>query len=315
VYAAGLAAKNVAYARGWVRARRLEAPVISVGNLSVGGAGKTPLVIRLAEVLAARGFAVDVLSRGYGRSSGAVERVVLDGEHAAGRFGDEPLLIARASGVPVYVGSSRYEAGVIAEGAGGRLHLLDDGFQHRQLARAVDIVVLHRNDFGAGLLPSGRLREPLTALRRASVAVLRVEDGDLEAEVRRVAGWLPVWQVSREIVLPTAATGGAVAFCGIAHPVEFFRALAGAGALLVAEHVFRDHHVYTDEDVGGLIRSVRETGARRLLTTEKDLVRLSGAHLALLEKAAVVEAVPLRARLVDEDAVVTQMLGLAGLGS
>jgi tetraacyldisaccharide 4'-kinase len=214
----------------------------------------------------------------------------------------------------VYVGASRYEAGVVAEGAGGLVHLLDDGFQHRQLARAVDIVVLHRSDFGAGLLPAGRLREPLRALRRASVAVLRVEDADLEPEVRRVAGGLPVWRVARGIVVPEGQ-GMAVAFCGIAHPGEFFQALEGAGVSLGATHAFRDHHGYTDEDVRGLIGSVQATGARRLLTTEKDLVRLNGEHRARLAEAAALVAAPLRARLVDEDAAITEMLGLAGLSS
>ena len=154
---------------------QLKWPVVSVGNLSVGGTGKTPLVICLAELLGREGFAVDVLSRGYGRSHRMVERV--DTEGSAGRFGDEPLLIARQAGVPVYVGASRYEAGRLAElelgGAGPRVHLLDDGFQHRRLARVVDVVLLHRSDLHQRLLPAGRLREPLSSLGRADVIVLR----------------------------------------------------------------------------------------------------------------------------------------------
>ena len=175
-YAAAIAAKNAAYERGWAEAKRLGWPVVSVGNLSVGGSGKTPVVIRLAQLLQADGIAVDVLSRGYGRSGEGVERVDASGD--AGRFGDEPVLIARKAAVPVYVGTSRYDAGRLAErsAAGAGIHLLDDGFQHRKLARDLDIVVLHASDFVEGLLPAGRLREPLSALKRAQVVVLREED-------------------------------------------------------------------------------------------------------------------------------------------
>ena len=154
LYAAAVAAKNLAYDRGWLRAEHLRGPVISVGNLSVGGSGKTPLTLRLAELLRERDLAVDVLSRGYGRRSEATAKV--DPQGSAQNFGDEPLLMARA-GVLVYVGDSRYEAGMLAERDAGspRVHLLDDGFQHRQLARNVDVVVLHRGDFADQLLPAG----------------------------------------------------------------------------------------------------------------------------------------------------------------
>ncbi len=323
VYRAALGAKNTAYARGWLPSRRLQAPVISIGNLSVGGAGKTPLVIRLAELLAGRGFAVDVLSRGYGRFGRGAERVQAGPEHepgdlsshtAAARYGDEPLLIARTSGVPVYVGASRYEAGLAAERdqKQGQVHLLDDGFQHRQLARAVDIVVLHRSDFTAGLLPAGRLREPLSALRRASVAVLRVEDEAFAPELRRRFPGLPVWSMTREIVLESSE-GRAVAFCGIAHPEEFFASLTRAGVSLAASLAFRDHHAYTDADVAALAGKVAATGEVRLLTTEKDLVRLSAGQRALLGQSAGLAPVPLRARLLDEEAALSWLLSVSGL--
>ena len=132
LYAAAVRAKNLAYERGWARPKRLRWPVVSIGNLSMGGSGKTPLTIRLAQLLRERGFAVDVLSRGYGRQSKVVERVTTGG--SAEEFGDEPLLIAEAAGVPVFVGANRYRAGMLAEAsaAGPVLHLLDDGFQHRR---------------------------------------------------------------------------------------------------------------------------------------------------------------------------------------
>ena len=218
LYAAGLRAKNARYDR--TEPARLKWPVVSVGNLSVGGAGKTPLVIHLAHLLPERGFAPDVLSRGYGRASTAAERVNPAG--GAERFGDEPLLIARAARVPVFVGASRYAAGMLAElgesDAAKHVHLLDDGFQHRQLARAVDIVVVHPDDIRDRLLPAGRLREPLSALKRAHIVALRQEDAGLEATLRRyLRAECRFWRVTRRLSVPPDFRP-TVAFCGIARP-------------------------------------------------------------------------------------------------
>jgi tetraacyldisaccharide 4'-kinase len=305
LYAAGLGAKNLAYARGWTEPKRLRWPVISVGNLSVGGAGKTPVVIRLAELLQQQGAHVDVLSRGYGRSSQATERVEPGG--SAQRFGDEPLLIASSTGASVYVGASRYEAGQLAEreaalrdGQTGA-HLLDDGFQHRQLARELDIVVLHGSDFRAWLLPAGRLREPLEALRRAQVLVLRVEDRALEAELRRRHLQQPLWLVRREVEIP--ACGRAVAFCGIARPEEFFRSLRAKGVELAASLPFRDHRAFTAADLEKLVRLQREQRADAFLTTEKDWVRLTPEQRSQLGEVARLETVRLTVRFEDEPVV------------
>ena len=153
---------------GWPRTRRLEWPVISVGSLSAGGAGKTPVVMALARMLREAGWTVDVLSRGYGRSGDGVERVWTGARDAARRFGDEPVLIATQTGVPVWVGADRYAAGRRAEAEAGEVrrgvHLLDDGFQHRRLARDVDVVLLTREDLEDALLPAGNLREDLAIL-------------------------------------------------------------------------------------------------------------------------------------------------------
>ena len=158
----GIAAriKNYAYDRRWLAPQKLSWPVISVGNLSVGGSGKTPLVLLLSDLLSQRGWNIDVLSRGYGRSSKTVARV--DDAGTPEEFGDEPLLMAR-HGLSVYVGARRYDAGQLAEkeaapdSASSRvLHLLDDGFQHRKLAREIDIVLLQRADLEGRLLPAGR---------------------------------------------------------------------------------------------------------------------------------------------------------------
>src|SRR6202158_675928 len=154
VFGMGVRSRNALYDRGLLRARCLPGPVVSVGNLSVGGSGKTPFVILLGELLKARGIKFDVLSRGYGRRSRGVRLV--DPAGLPQEFGDEPLLIARKLQVPVVVGEDRYEAGRFAESKfGAQLHLLDDGFQHRALARDFDIVLVTPQDANDRLLPSG----------------------------------------------------------------------------------------------------------------------------------------------------------------
>jgi tetraacyldisaccharide 4'-kinase len=307
LYRAALGAKNLAYERGWAQQKRLRWPVVSIGNLSVGGSGKTPLTIRLAELLRERGVAVDVLSRGYGRRSPAVERVREVG--SAEEFGDEPLLIARAAGVPVYVGASRYAAGLLAERQtpGTGLHLLDDGLQHRQLAREVDIVVLHDADFTTSLLPAGRLREGFSSLRRAHIVAMRAEDQELEPELRS-RGWRgPVWWIERRLEVPPARR--AVAFCAIGRPEEFFSGLRSEGIAL-ATRCWRDHHRFTHADVGELMEMQRQHEGEAFLTTEKDLVRLTEEQRHRLEAAAPVQAVRLAVRLRDEAASLDRLWSL-----
>ena len=308
LYAAGLAAKNAAYDRGWVKLQRLAWPVVSVGNLSVGGAGKTPLVIRLTQLLAAEDIPVDVLSRGYGRSGYDVERVDAEGE--AARFGDEPLLIARATGVPVYVGASRYEAGLLAEhnASSPGLHLLDDGFQHRKLARDLDIVVVHASDFVESLLPAGRLREPLTSLKRASAIVLRSEDRRVEAELRRRGISVPVWIQHRRLAAEFVTR--AVAFCGIARPEEFFSALRSQNVELATTLALRDHQAYSKAEIERLLEKLRRHKAECFVTTEKDAARMTPAQRARLEEAAPLRVARLEVSLEGEGAVVRQLLSL-----
>ena len=155
-----MALRNRLYDSGTLRTHKLQGPVVSIGSISAGGAGKTPFLIMLGELLKQRGIAFDVLSRGYGRKTKGVRLV--DPQGSPQEFGDEPLLIARKLGVPVIVGEDRYAAGQLAEAKfGPQVHLLDDGFQHRRLARDFDIVLVTRRELRDTLLPSGRLREPL----------------------------------------------------------------------------------------------------------------------------------------------------------
>ncbi len=171
IYGGAVGARNAVYDRRWLHSRSLQGPVISVGNLSTGGSGKTPFVILLGELLKARGVRFDVLSRGYGRATRGV--LLVDPGGLPRDFGDEPLLIARRLQMPVVVGEDRYEAGRFAESRfGAQIHLLDDGFQHRGLCRDFDIVLVTPEDALDRLLPAGRLREPLRSLQRADAVVL-----------------------------------------------------------------------------------------------------------------------------------------------
>lgn len=295
LYALGVRLKTAAYDFRLLKARHLSWPVISVGNLSMGGTGKTPVVLLLAKLLEARGWGVDVLSRGYGRSSQHVVRVDPQGE--AEQFGDEPLLMVR-HGACVYVGADRYQAGLLAEretrieidpASRYRLHLLDDGFQHRKLARMVDIVLLQRADLEDDMLPAGRLREPLCALERADICVLRAEDANLKERVLRLMRQTDlerVWIVERQTILPALAhpIRKALAFCAIGDPYGFFNGLQQAGIDIKKKIAFRDHHVYTHKDIARLKEAALHSGAQCLVTTEKDSVRLTGNLRAELEK-------------------------------
>jgi tetraacyldisaccharide 4'-kinase len=310
VYGSLVRARNARFDR--TPAQRLRWPVVSVGNLSVGGAGKTPLVICLARLLEMAGWDADVLSRGYGRSRKTVERV--DREGSPERFGDEPLLIARATGVPVYVGASRYEAGLLAErelpGEGKHVHLLDDGFQHRQLARDADIVVVHPSDLRERLMPAGRLREPLSSLRRASVIVLRQEDKELERSLRAYARKECLFWRVRRTVSVAIPSKRAVAFCAIARPSEFFAALPGAGVEVVERVSFRDHHRYTAADIERLVKLGQRHDCDAFVVTGKDEVKLDAAMRLQLNAVAPLRTATLTVELEDESAALGQLLEL-----
>jgi tetraacyldisaccharide 4'-kinase len=281
LYVAGLAWRDRKYRTG--SQQRLSWPVVSIGNLSTGGSGKTPLAIALAKLLTTRGIVVDVLSRGYGRRSHEPMRV--DPEGGAEQFGDEPLLIAREAQVPVYVAPQRYEAGLLAEADGKRdvsqatakrcpaAHILDDGFQHRQLARSVDILLIDPVDFHDSLLPAGNLREPPHAARRASVLAIPAGDQAFEAELR-AWGWQgPIWRLRRRMEIPVI-TGPAVAFCGIARPEQFFSGLAATGMRLPRRISFPDHHRYAAREIRELDAAADRSAASVMITTDKDKVRM-----------------------------------------
>ncbi len=298
IYGGVVSARNALYDRGVLRTRRLPGGVVSVGNLSAGGSGKTPFVLLLGELLTARGIRFDVLSRGYGRESKGVRLV--DPAGLPQEFGDEPLLIARKLQMPVVVGEDRYEAGRFAESKfGPQLHVLDDGFQHRGLARDFDIVLVTPQDAGDRLLPAGRLREPLHSLRRADALVLA---SGAAAESFPLQGQL-VWRVRRGIV-PQNIPPRPVVFCGIARPQNFVLQLRTAGIEPVAEAFYRDHHPYSEKDIRELLALKQRSEAGGFVTTEKDAVNL-GAYLSALEPLTVV---PVKMELADAANAVDTML-------
>jgi len=298
LFGAAVRARNKLYTRGVLPSRRLERPVVSIGNLSVGGSGKTPFVLLLGALLKERGIAFDVLSRGYGRWTHGV--AIVDPGGASRDFGDEPLLIARKLQMPVIVGEERFAAGRLAEERfGSRLHLLDDGFQHRALARDFDIVLVTLEDAHDRLLPAGRLREPVSALARADAVVLA---SGAPGDPFPIEGKL-VWCAHRTIApcdLPTHP----LAFCAIARPRHFFVQLRNAGVDLAAEASFRDHHQYTEQDVRELMAAATRSQADGFVTTEKDAVNLGGYFSALKPLAVV----PVKMDLTDAPGALSTML-------
>ncbi len=291
-------ARNTLYDRGVLRVRHLEGPVVSVGNLSAGGSGKTPFVLMLGELLKARGIKFDVLSRGYGRESKGV--FLVDPAGLPRQFGDEPLLIARKLQVPVIIGENRFAAGAFAESRfGPQLHLLDDGFQHRALARDFDIVLVTPQDAKDRLLPAGRMRESVGSLRRADAVVLA---SGASAESFPCGGCL-VWRVRRGIAAKNVPLRPIV-FCGIARPQNFVLQLRTANIEPVAEAFYRDHHAYTEKDIHELLELKQRSEAGGFVTTEKDAVNL-GVYLSALEPLSVI---PVRMELADAANVMDTML-------
>jgi tetraacyldisaccharide 4'-kinase len=288
-------ARNRFYDRGILKSQQLSRPVISVGNISVGGSGKTPFVIMLGKLLKQRGIEFDVLSRGYGRETRGA--LLVDPNGTSRDFGDEPLLIAKRLACPVIVGESRYQAGKVAENhvgtAGqnehvgtaalscppgqrpGPIHILDDGFQHRSLARDFDIVLLTEPDLKDRLLPAGRLREPLTSLRRADAIVLTEE-----IDPTQLPAGKNIWRVRRSLTVPST-TKNLIAFCGIARPQRFVDQLRAAGIQPAAEKFFSDHHRYTDSDIRDLLELKHRYAADGFIATQKDAINLGKKYVPL----------------------------------
>jgi tetraacyldisaccharide 4'-kinase len=280
-----VSARDALYRHGVFATHRLQHPVISVGNITLGGTGKTPLVVLLAERLRDEGYRPVVLSRGYKRKSRGIV-IVSTGQGPTVPWeiaGDEPYLIARrAAGVAVVVGADRYAAGVAAQQRSlGNIFILDDGFQHRRLFRNIDLVTVDPAEWSAGekLLPSGRWREPKEAIQRADAAIVQATSAmildlpipvfPLETLVEGI--YKDDAPISRELLRGRSIT----AFAGIAKPERFFNALEQFGINVDNRVGFRDHHAYTQQDI-------QQIGGDFQITTEKDALKLASLKTGTL---------------------------------
>ncbi|HSE21385.1 MAG TPA: tetraacyldisaccharide 4'-kinase [Pyrinomonadaceae bacterium] len=329
LYGAITRARVHLYNRGTFRTTRLDRPVISIGNLTTGGTGKTPLVEWVARVLAADGKRVCILTRGYGRRN-PNRRVLVSDSHAvlSNPFdaGDEPFLLAKN-----LVGSAAVISDIdrVSAGKGAIEHLktdcfiLDDGFQHLRLARDLDIVTVDAtNPWGGGeLLPFGRLREKPDALKRADCLVITRSDqvGDvapLVSEIRTVSGDRPIF-ISRMAIrrfarldqdLEAEINGPVAAFCAVGNPDSFFKLLEQSGCQLVFKKQFADHHVYSAGDLQSLENDALNAGASVLVTTAKDAVKLNAKSFTLPSYVMEIEL------KIDNDDELARMIRLVGTG-
>lgn len=306
IYRVGLWFYLLAFRIGLRRRRRLPIPVVSIGNITVGGTGKTPMTRYVCEGLVSRGCRPAVLSYGYGGSRDGEFCVVSTPRQvlcSAAEVGDEPLMLAsKLPGVSVLVGKHRYESGMHAAGElGADVAVMDDGLQVWKLYRDLDIVLVDgTNPFDNGrLLPAGKLREPVSALRRAGCVIitgLEPEDeslADVTARIVRAAPGVPVFSARHTPVMLHAVGGGGeigleslqgrrvFALSSIAHPASFERTLAGTEASVVDRERYRDHHCYTQDDVRRVENRAKERGAEFIVTTEKDAVKLDGLNMEL----------------------------------
>jgi 3-deoxy-D-manno-octulosonic-acid transferase len=281
--------------RDYARQYKLDVPVIGVGNLTMGGTGKTPCVLRLAELLRERGRKPGILTRGYGRTSPTpVLALPLGAAVRTEESGDEPQIFLRARVAPVGIGADRHRAGtLLRQKFGPDVMLLDDGFQHVKLARDFDVVLLDAlNPFGGGeVFPLGRLREPMLGLARAdAVVITRSEASDLGPAIERaVRRWNPRAPVFRARIEPEwwveHRTGRYLrpadlkldrvgVFCGLGNPRSFYRTLDALGTRYVDCVEFQDHHRYLPHELTRMAEQFRRQGAVALVTTEKDAVNL-----------------------------------------
>ena len=297
LYSGIIRLRNLFYQTGLFKVRKLGCRVISVGNITVGGTGKTPMVIMLANLLKEKGYRPAILSRGYRGKKKRRVNVVSDGKYILSgpdEAGDEPVLIAKfVKNIPVITGKDRYLTGKYAiKHFGADVLILDDAFQHRSLFRDIDIVLLdNQKPFGNGfVIPRGELREPASALRRADIIVLTgtgetVISGKWSGARGEWSG-THIFEACRK---PRALLKGEagdtyplehlhgkkiLAFAGIAGPDSFKKTIAFAGGEVIAFISFPDHHVYTQDDVIKIQKAALQSSAQIILTTEKDGIKL-----------------------------------------
>lgn len=310
LYGAVTRTRLALYRRGVFSTRQIGVPVISVGNITTGGTGKTPLVAWLARQLAGMGHRVCILTRGYGRADSSLQVVVSDGKHLLAEWteaGDEPRLLAETlvGASAVISNADRVSAAQWAiENLNSSVFILDDGFQHLAIARDLNFVTIDStNPWGGGrLLPRGHLREPLRGLARADAIVLTRANlasdiGTICAEASRLSGGRPVVlsqthtvrvrglrcdlnaDETERVVEPPAQP--VAAFCALGNAEAFFAQLISDGHKLAKAKSFPDHHVYTQSDLDALSRDAQTDGAKSFVTTAKDEVKLRGLRFEM----------------------------------
>lgn len=291
VYRGLMQVRNAAYNLGFLKAKRLPAKVISVGNITSGGTGKTPVAIALVRWLSGAGHTCAILSRGYGRKT-SVPVLVTDGKTTFADWksgGDEPaMMAAQLSGVPILVDENRYRGGLeLLERFNPEIIILDDAFQRRSLARDLDIVLVNASDTESThrVLPYGMLREPWSQIERADAVFttkinLHTPDPFLKSRLGNLT--IPQFQIPVEPTFsPTIPDGGRyVMVTGIGDPDSLKKLLEKAQVQIVDEIVFRDHHVYSHDDIQAINTRVKNTSADGIITTEKDWVKLSTSPLS-----------------------------------
>lgn len=301
IFLIGVYLRNFLYRQGWKRIERLPVPIVSIGNLSTGGTGKTPMACFVLSYYVAKGVRVAYLSRGYGRQTKGYRRVI---EHADGSrlYGDEPVLIAnRFPNIPVGVCEDRIN-GVkrLIQDTGAQLIVLDDAFQHRRIARDLDIVMVDATQMPDRdlVLPGGNLREPLSSLKRAGMVVLnKVPDqADVPVLIKRLKhpnvavskaefGRLIFFRPEVKPGIEPAALlrHPVIVFSGIGNNVQFFSQLEEMGVEIRKSFSFPDHHIYSAEDLKKITLEFRiqvpESPELIILTTEKDYCRLNSVNL------------------------------------
>lgn len=295
-YGIAVAVRNFLYDKGLLKSAKLPAYVISIGNLTTGGTGKTPITAEMANRLTETGRRVAVISRGYGGKLDInATNIISDGQtvfHTAEQAGDEPFWIAKnAPGTVVITGKNRVASGRLAiEKYNCDVLLVDDGFQHRKLQRDLDIVLVDGTRvFGNGfLLPAGPLREPVSNIKRADKVIIVNKTGTIndcipciQEELKRkygiescVCGFVAdkIYDISTGEQAKKISS--AVAFAGIAQPESFFNLIETQGAKLAEKKVFPDHYLYKREDVEALIEIAHSAGVNSIITTEKDAVKI-----------------------------------------
>jgi tetraacyldisaccharide 4'-kinase len=309
-YAALLSLRAAAYAAGIFRSYRLPKPVVAVGNITIGGTGKTPMTAYLARWFMERGKRVVVLSRGYGRANEEDIRIVADGSDvflSPEEAGDEPYLLATSHpGLQVVIGADRYQAGCLAlERFDPDIFILDDGFQHLGLKRDLNILLLDcRMPFGNGrTLPAGTLREPVSAANRADLVLFTRCNGHEPAHVtdkpwcaasHRLTGALPL-AGGEPVPFFSLEKAGGLAFAGIADPASFFESLEREKVHLSATVALPDHCKYGEPEIAAILRLKEASRADYLITTEKDAVKIKPYR----ERLGIVYAAGLELRFAD----------------